>query len=253
MQINIKNQISQVLNNAADSLTDSSSTPVLDAEILLSFILKKNKEYLYTHGDKELSEKQIHLLSKFIRKRIDGYPIAYITGHKEFYGLDFIVTPDTLIPRPETEMMVEHLLDHLKQLTQNTTVIDVGTGTGCIPISIIKNLQTTNNKLKITAIDISMKALEVAKKNAKKHNLENDIEFIHGNLLEPILNTSRLKPQTSNLIITANLPYLTPKQIKNSPSIQKEPELALEAGDDGLKYYKKLFNQIKKITKIVNC
>ena len=211
----------------------------MDAEILLAHILKCSREYLITHSDKNLLNPKIRLFEKYIIRRIKGEPIAYITGHKEFYGLDFFVNKNVLVPRPETELMVEEVLEHVTHNTQHTTIIDIGTGSGCVIISLAKLLKF---EIRYLAIDISKSALTIARKNAKLHHVDKKIKFFYGDLLEPILNN--LKNHT---IITANLPYLTPTQIKNSLTIQKEPKLALAAGNDGLKYYHELFNQINSV------
>ncbi|MCK5415913.1 peptide chain release factor N(5)-glutamine methyltransferase [Candidatus Parcubacteria bacterium] len=273
-------EISQALQRNKQILTKTSNTPQIDAEVLLCFVLKKSKEFLYTYPEYELTEKEIKDYSDCIKKRLKNIPVAYITGFKKFYGRKFIVTNDTLVPRPETEMMVNHIVHNTQHATHNTqhvtnniTIIDVGTGSGCVIVSLAKELE---NDLRFIAIDISKKALEVARKNARKHGVGDVIEFYHGNLLEPLFSSSQIlsfRPallagrnhfksdnhsnfkgshhsafaplkMTKKIIITANLPYLTPKQIKNAPSIHNEPELALVAGNDGLKYYKELFKQI---------
>lgn len=231
------------------------SVPDLDAEILLSKTIKKSREYIFSHPEIKLSNYQKIKYFEFIKKRVKNIPISYITGKKEFYGLEFFVNKYTLIPRPETEMFVDHIIHNTKLIACNTTFLDIGTGTGCIPISIFKelekNLRFKNFDLRFFATDISKAALLVAKKNAKNHGVEGRIKFFHGNLLDPILESSTMNPK-SNIIITANLPYLTPEQVKNSPTIQAEPKLALIAGNDGLKYYRKLFKQINELLQNTN-
>ena len=226
----------------------------LEADILLAHILKKSREYLFTYPDKKLNKTQFTKLNSLITRRIKGESIAYLTNHKEFYGLDFYVNKNVLVPRPETEVLItnyESLITNYSKNKKSVTTIDVGTGSGCIITTIAKRFNSKfkiqNSKFKLIAIDISKKVLQIAKKNAKLHKIEKNIKFIHGNLLKPILENSSFVIRNSSLVIIANLPYLTPTQIKNSPSIQKEPKLALVAGNDGLKYYKKLFSQIKKL------
>ena len=229
----------------------------MDAEILLARILKCSREYLITHFDKNLNNQKIKLFEKYISRRVKGEPIAYITGHKEFYGLDFFVNKNVLVPRPETELMVDEVLKHVTHSTQHTTIIDIGTGSGCIIITLAKKLKELSSEtselssFNFFATDISSKALYIAKKNAKSRGVNKNIKFLCGNLLEPILNNPKNLKHLNNpqnpIIITANLPYLTPAQIKNSPTIQKEPKLALTASNDGLKYYRELFNQINSI------
>jgi len=219
----------------------------LDVELILAYFLKKTREFVLAHPEYKITRLQEKKIKKLISRRVKGLPIAYLTGHKEFYGLNFKVNKNVLIPRPETELMVEEALKLIVHNSQPTTLIDVGTGSGCIIITILKKLLTFNFQLStfnFLAIDISEKTLAVAKKNAKLHSVNKQIKFLPGNLLNPLFKNSKLKIKNSKILILANLPYLTPAQIKNSPSIKHEPKLALKAGPDGLKYYKKLFQQI---------
>ena len=241
-----------------------------DAELIIAHVLGKPREFILVHGEQEIKETIKQKIKRLLDKRACGIPLAYLTGHKEFCGLDFIVNKHTLIPRPDTELIVNLVLKELrtKNSELRTTIVDVGTGSGCIPISILKNLDKTRTNelsfdernsfsthfvtpIKTHAIDISKPALSVARKNAKKHHTK--IKFLHGNLFSPISyllssKTHNLKPKTHNFIITANLPYLTPQQFKKEPSIQHEPKSALVAGPDGLKYYRQLLKQIQRLT-----
>lgn len=216
----------------------------LDADLLLSFTLKKTREYFMIHEDGIVSDAARKKFNKLVKKRKTGWPLAYITGHKEFFGLDFLVNKHTLIPRPDTEILVEEVIKTIdnKQLTNNKlALIDVGTGTNCIPIAIIK--ASKHKSIKTFAIDISPSALAVAKKNAKKHKVK--IKLIHGNLLKP-LKHQNIKT-FKQIIITANLPYLTKEQYQSEKSIQHEPKSALVAKKEGLALYEKLLHQIKLI------
>jgi release factor glutamine methyltransferase len=221
-----------------------------DYSMLLARAIRKTKEYIFTHPEYKLSFLEQLRLKYYLYLRAKGLPIAYITKHKEFYGLDFFVNKHVLVPRPETEMIVDDVLcimeEVLKDEKNKILLIDVGTGSGCIPISIIKTLKLGN--IKTIAIDISHPALRIAEKNAKKHNVK--INFLHGNLLKPILkqwNNGAMK-QWSDIIITANLPYLTATQFNSSQSIQREPCLALIADNiNGLTLYEKLLEQIKQM------
>jgi len=191
--------------------------------------------------------------------------MAYILGHKEFYGLDFKVTKDTLIPRPETEHLVEVVTGNLKLVNRKknnkVTILDIGTGSGNIIISVAKELK--NSKLPFTnyqllATDISKKALRVARHNAKKHNVNEQIKFLKGSLLSPILNTKylprRQAGKTQNAIIVANLPYLSQKIYEGTmPDVKNfEPRSALLSENNGLAHYEKLFNQIRKLLLFVD-
>ncbi|MBU1663184.1 peptide chain release factor N(5)-glutamine methyltransferase [Patescibacteria group bacterium] len=269
--------ISESLKFAAAKLNAGCiDIPHLEAEILLSKTLKKSREFILTHGERKLAKFQIANYKLLIKKRLKRIPVAYLTNEKEFYGLKFKVNKSVLIPRPETELIVEEALTlatHCSQLAtrnsqpatrnpqlatrnsllvahnpQPVTLIDVGTGSGCIIIALAKQLLTRhkiqNIKYKLFGIDISKKALIVAKQNAKIHNVNKKIKFIIGNLLEPIINNPKYKIQNTKYIILANLPYLTQTQIKNSPTIKHEPNLALSGGKNGLRLYKKLLEQI---------
>lgn len=254
-------QISQVLNKGLKLLKkNGSENPHLDAELILAAVLKKPREFLFAHPEHELSALQNKKFEMLIKKRLTGVPVAYLIGHKSFYGLDFIVNKDTLVPRPETEIMVDLVTPQSRFAATGqahndntkTIIADIGTGSGCIIISTAKKLISRHPKLgsfNFLATDISPEALAIARKNAKIHGVDKRIKFFRGNLLEPIIKSRHIKP-TARIIITANLPYLTPAQIKNSPSIKHEPKLALSAGPDGLKYYRRLFSQIRQMSKV---
>jgi len=224
-------------------LAQKNNLPILDAELIIAHVLKKPREFVLAHPEQNTTYTQQNTINKLIKKRVQGIPLAYLTGHKEFYGLDFIVNKYTLIPRPDTELMVSLVLDEIERLKDSKIImIDVGTGTGCIPISIIQSLN--HSIFKSFAIDISKPALSVARRNAKLHNVK--IKFLHGDLLSPILNSSFIN-HYSSIIITANLPYLTPQQFKSESSIQHEPKSALVAGKNGHELYEKLFKQIRQL------
>jgi release factor glutamine methyltransferase len=229
---------------------DNNKIDQLDRELLLSLVLQKSREYVISHPEINLSLFQKIKLKSFIKKRKRGVPLAYITGHKEFFGLDFLVNKHTLIPRPDTELMVELAIEKINKPTpidnRQLVLVDVGTGSGCIPIAILKNLNTEKIKnLRVHATDISKSALNVAKKNAERHQI--DIQFLHGNLLTPLIKNYPTSPISYQYIITANLPYLTQAQFDAEPSIQHEPHSALVADNDGLYLYEKLFQQIKQL------
>ena len=241
--------INQALNSAIQKLQKNKiPTPHLDAEILLSHILKKPREYILAHPEKKLTKSHVTRYALCVTRKIKGKPVAYITGHKQFYGLNFYIDKNVLIPRPETELMIEEAL-RITHNMKRVTIIDVGAGSGCIIITLAKNLKSKFQILnfKFLATDISKSALTIARKNAKLHHVDKKIKFLHGNLLEPIIKSKNFSLLTSHFLLLANLPYLTPIQIKNSPSIKHEPKLALSAGKDGLKYYRQLFKQIKKL------
>ena len=228
--------IKQVVKTYSQKLKSKSSSPILDIELLLTKTLNKPKEYLYEYPEKNLTTKQISNFKKLFNRRNKGEPIAYILGHKEFYGLTLKVNKNVLIPRPETEMLVEEVIKFSKR-HKPLAICDIGVGSGAIIITLAKTL-----KGKFYATEISNKALTVAKQNAKKHKVK--IKFLKGNLLEPIKN-KKID------IITANLPYLDEKKENLLPSsdtigLKFEPKIAWDGGKDGLKYFRYFFEQIKK-------
>jgi len=235
-------QINEMLRQSAKILEKYSPDSFdLEAEILLAFVLKKDKEYLLANPEEKIYFWQDFIFQRLIKKRLTGYSSAVLTGHKWFYGLDFIVNKNVLVPRPETELIVDEILKNIRNTKYEipNTIIDVGTGSGCIIISLNKFLK--DGDINFYGLDISKKALTVAKKNAEKNGVGGCIKFLHSDLLDKLGKNIFNEPA----IITVNLPYLTPEQVKNSPSIQKEPKLALLAGTDGLDCYRRLFAQIK--------
>lgn len=218
----------------------------IEAEALLENLLNKTKEDLLKSLEQPLKKNLSEKYQKIISKRAKGYPFFYLLGQREFFKYSFLVKPKVLIPRPETEILVETAIEDLKEFKNffsKINIIDIGTGTGCIIISIFKELENFSFKEKFIfhGIDISKKAVKLALKNAQRLNA-NSINFWHGNLLKP------LKDNSNYYFIVANLPYIKNEDYKKlPPEIQKfEPKKALWAGSDGLLYYKKLFNQIKK-------
>jgi release factor glutamine methyltransferase len=233
----------------------NSPLPPKEIEILLSFLLDKNRESLLAHPEIEISQALYKKFKKLEKKRLNGWSIAVLIGQKEFYGLNFKVDKNVLVPRPETELMIEEILKLNKNNESNLNLIDVGTGSGAIIITcaqIFKNLSPVQyKKTNFWAIDISNLALRVAKQNAKLNYQGEKIKFVHGNLLTPLNKKLKFNWLSGEkFIIAANLPYLTPQQIKFAPSIKKEPRLALVAGRDGLKYYQALFKQLKTLNSV---
>ncbi len=203
-----------------------------ELDLLLALALHKNKEYLYKNPEKILSASTLRAFDKYLQLRLRHWPVAYLQGYKYFYGRRFFVNKKVLVPRPETEILVDQALNFLKNKT-NQNVLEIGTGSGCIVTAIAKNAPDNN----YLASDISTSALKVAKTNARKNGLKNNIKFLKSDLFSKI-------PAEKFDLILANLPYLTSKQMAE-PSIKKEPPSALAAGADGLKYYQQFFTQVK--------
>ena len=211
---------------------------ILDSEILLSKTLNKSKEEILVNLNKNINEKEILLFKEYLKRRIKNEPIAYILEEKEFWSKKFKVSKDTLIPRPETELLVDKLLKIYRG--KKISILDIGTGSGCIIISLISEL----NKSIGTGIDISKKAILIAKKNATKYNLSNKIKFLNKSFED-------LVDKKYDLIVS-NPPYIERKDIKNlSDDIKKfEPIMALDGGNDGLDVIKKVIYKSKYILKI---
>ncbi len=208
-------------------------TPRLDAEILLSYGLNFSRVELYTHYDYKLNKKELKMIKKLVERRVSREPIAYITGIKEFYGLEFKVSKDVLIPRPETELLVETIL---KFNFKNASLLDIGTGSGNIAITLKK----FNSSLNVTAIDISLPALQIAKYNAEKIIPNLPITFIHSDLFDNI--------NAKYDIIVSNPPYI-PSQIIATlmPDVRNyEPISALDGGIDGMQFYKRIIPSAPK-------
>lgn len=240
--------LAQSLKLAAAKLTASglTDTPRFEAEILLAQIIKKPLEFIMAHEEKKLTARQISSFKFKISGRLKGLPLAYLTGQKEFYGLNFKVNKNVLIPRPETELMVEEAL-RITHNTQHATIVDVGAGSGCIIITLAKLLESGIRNYELWGIDISKKALIIAKQNARAHGVYKNIKFLKGNLLTPLIHNSLFIIHNS-LIILANLPYGW-KEWKNNSSadtigLKFEPPIALYTGKNGLELYEKLFKKI---------
>tara|TARA_A100001015_G_scaffold309688_1_gene409594 strand:- start:5395 stop:6231 length:837 start_codon:yes stop_codon:yes gene_type:complete len=229
--------ILEFVHQATKKLTVSNvPTARLDSLILLEDALGKDRSWLLAHPTHLVSAAKLESLVAQIERRANHEPLAYIRGRGEFYGREFLVTADTLQPRPETETMIELLLEQAKSRKLKVeSIVDVGTGSGCIAITA--KLEKPN--LNVVATDISEACLKVAKMNAKK--LGADIQFYRGDLLVPLPITSHQSPIT----ILANLPYVPDSHTINQAAMH-EPKLAIFGGDDGLDYYRQLFDQIKE-------
>ncbi len=211
---------------------------LLDAELLLSKTLKKSREEVLINYDQNIEKKSILEFKKYLTRRSRNEPVAYILGEKEFWSKKFKINKNTLIPRPETELLVEYLLKKFKG--KKLSILDIGTGSGCIIISLLNNLKHSNG----LGIDVSKKAIEIAKKNSSYHKLQNKLKLINKNL-NGILN------RKFDLIVS-NPPYIMSKELKNlSEDIKRyEPIIALDGGNDGLDLIRKVIYKSKNILKI---
>jgi release factor glutamine methyltransferase len=206
-------------------------SPRLESQLLLAHALKCKKPELYTRWDEPVFEEHRGRFRDLIKRRLEGCPIQYLIGHREFFLLEFEVTPAVLIPRPETELLVAESLKRIEKLA-SPHVLDVGTGSGCIAIAIAHR----HKNARVTAIDISAEALEVARRNAARHGVADRIRFLQGDLFAP------LEPNLRFDAVVSNPPYVSQPEWERLPAHIRdhEPRLALEAGPDGFAIFDRL-------------
>jgi release factor glutamine methyltransferase len=226
-------RIKEYLPWARAALKEVSETPQLDAEVLLAAVLQKPRSFVVARPEFMLSSEQKKQVGIFLRKRIERYPVAYILQKSEFYGLEFFVNADVLVPRPESEQVVEQAIRYLKA---GGTLVDIGTGSGAIAIATAKNATPA----KVIGLDISSKALAVARQNATIHQIE--IEFLQSNLLHEVAAMFAELPKP--IVLTVNLPYVPNNE--RHPSVRREPESAIYSGADGLEHYRRFFVELEK-------
>lgn len=230
--------VGRALVSAAQRLTGAGcENPRLDAQVLLAHVLGTDRTWLFAHHDHPLTEDQAEAFTELVVRRIHREPVAYLLGRKEFYGLDFAVDERVLIPRPETEMLVDFLLAHVQADKKRTFVVaDVGTGSGAIAVTTAALAPNTH----IYALDISPDALAVAEENGRRLAPKARLHFQQSDLLDAL-------PEAADVIV-ANLPYVTDGEYPQlAPEIrQYEPQLALTAGDKGLDVIKRLLGQVRK-------
>lgn len=222
--------IKEALNQAVIMLKNENiEAPKNKARMLLQATLKKSREYLMIYDTKEITPKEREQYIRNVKRLIAGEPLQYITGRQEFMKLNFLVTKDVLIPRPDTEILVEEVIKIANNL-KNPVILDLCTGSGAIAVSLAKYIKNTQ----IYAIDISSKAIEIAKKNAEFNGVKNNIELIESNLF------SKIKDLKFDIIVS-NPPYIETDTIKLlARDVQNEPKLALDGGKDGLDFYRKI-------------
>ena len=222
--------IKELLNQAVIMLKNENiDAPKNKARMLLQATLKKSRENLMIYDNKEVENIDRDRYIKNVKRLILGEPLQYITGIQEFMKLNFLVTKDVLIPRPDTEILVEEVIRKAENIS-NPVILDLCTGSGAIAVSLAKYIKNVH----ICAIDISSKALEIAKKNAELNGVKNNIEFIESNLFD------KIKERKFDIIVS-NPPYIETETIKTlSKDVQSEPKIALDGGKDGLDFYRKI-------------
>ncbi|MBN1876180.1 MAG: peptide chain release factor N(5)-glutamine methyltransferase [Anaerolineae bacterium] len=232
------NTIRAALTYTITQLHGVTDRPQLEAEILLACLLERERTYLLAHPEAVLTTAQAQTYQMWVMRRAMGEPLPYITGFIEFFELTFAVTPDVLIPRPETELLVEEALAWMQANTlfPNGTwsAVDVGTGSGCIAVALAVHAP----RLRIYAVDSSSAALEIARANAQQHNVAEHVIFLEGDLLTPLMGPVDL--------IISNPPYIAEVAWDDLPlSVRQEPCNALLAGQDGLDVIRRLLLQAR--------
>lgn len=223
-----------LLSEITDRIASHTDTPALDASVLIAHIIAKTRTWVMAHPELRLTTEQQKQLDDSLTRLDRGESFPYVLGQWEFFGMEFDITPDVLIPRPETELLVEKAIAWLTESPVRRTVADVGTGSGVIAISIAVNMPDTH----ILATDISHKALAVARNNAIKFDVLHRVDFMQCDLLPghiPSLSTERHFD-----LICANLPYIPTETLHSLPIYQREPTLALDGGEDGLELIRRL-------------
>jgi len=215
----------------------------LDAEVLMADLLDMERINLYVKYDYPLKNVEIDNYRERIKKRAQRIPVAYITEKKEFMSLEFKVKEGVLIPRPDTENLVEAVIEYCrKEELQSPQIIDVGTGSGAIAVSLAHYLEDA----KVVGVDLSTEALKVARQNMDEHELSERMSILKSDLLKEFIK----REITGIDIIVSNPPYISKSEMeKLPPEVKKEPKTALAAGEDGLAYYKKLIPQAEKVLK----
>lgn len=230
-------KISEVLQKGFFILKEKNiEFPKLKSRLLMEYLLDKNSQYIIVNDMKELNEEDEKKYFEYINKLVEGYPIEYITNKKEFMKMNFYVNENVLIPRQDTEILVEEVIEIAKRINAKK-ILDLCTGSGAIAISLAKYLPETD----IYAIDISSEALEVAQKNANINNVK--VNFINSDIFE------NLKEKEFDIIVS-NPPYIKTEVCESlNKEVKKEPLIALDGGNDGLYFYKKIIEQCDKYLK----
>lgn len=229
--------IAEILNKTAEYLGERGlDNPRLNAELMLGHVLGLKRIGLYLNHDRPLRDQELSDFRALVRRRLDGCPVQYLMGETEFFSLSFQVSPAALIPRPETEILVETVLKCLKPLSPPLKVADLGTGSGVIAVSLASHLPGVY----LYAVDRSSDALELARKNATKHGVADRIRFFQGDLFEPLRGKGR-----SFAALVSNPPYVSSGQLESLPREIRlyEPLLALDGGPDGMEVIRRLVAQ----------
>jgi release factor glutamine methyltransferase len=206
----------------------------LEAELLLTNVLSVPRHRIYAFQEQELTPKETELLASLLERRLTREPLAYILGHKEMYGVDLAIGPGVMVPRPETELLVERclFLGMVRMEEGDLVIAEPGTGSGGISINLAMHLPVA----RVYATDLSTEALKIAEINVRMHNVQDRVTLLHGDLLDPVTEPVDL--------VVANLPYIPSDRIATlQPEVQREPREALDGGPDGLDVIRRLLRQ----------
>ncbi|HLG25939.1 MAG TPA: peptide chain release factor N(5)-glutamine methyltransferase [Candidatus Gracilibacteria bacterium] len=236
--------ISELLQESKLKLGDQ-EPDFLGVELLIAYVLGRDREYLVAHGDERFSEDALVTFQELFGRFYAGEPVAYLINRKEFYGLDFFVDKRVLVPRPETELLVDKVLDFVRSANGGSAtgsgaaalkILDIGTGSGCIAVALAKNI----TEARITAVDVSVDALQVAKLNAERHDVADRVSFLESDLLAGVEGVFD--------VVVANLPYIGEERHRyiSREAYEYEPHVALFGGSDGLRLYAALFEQLSR-------
>ena len=211
----------------------------IEAQVLLRYALGLDRATFHTSPERELSDEDAEGFERMVERRIEGEPLSYITGHREFYGLDFVVTPDVLVPRHETEFLVEAVLEYARSRGDHAlTIADIGTGSGCIAVALGHHLPNAT----VYATDMSHEALRVADENVRKHGLQGRVHLRQGDLFGALDGPVD--------VVASNPPYLSTDEAGDlPPDVQREPSVALVAGQDGMDVLSRLIEGARKYVK----
>jgi len=215
----------------ASRQSSTPATPALEAQALLAHATGLERAFILAHPEQTLDDEQLTFLTRALKRLQSGEPLAYITGRREFYGLELAITPDVLVPRPETELLVEQAILWLRANPGRRRAADIGTGSGCIALALAHTLPD----LSLSAGDRSPAALQLAAANSRRYGLQERIHFVHSDLLEHM-------PGPFDLLC-ANLPYIPTATLQDLAVAQHEPHLALDGGPDGLRLIARLLAQ----------
>lgn len=232
--------VASLLEEISGQLRAVTDTPDLDAQVLLAHLMGKPRTWLAAHPEARLSALELDSARREAARLAAGAPLPHILGRWEFFGLDFEVTPDVLIPRPETELLAEQAILWLQSRPvtnlSSLRAADVGTGSGCIAVALAKHVPDA----RVLATDLSLPALQVARRNAHKHGVAARVDFVQCDLLPP--RPSPLPTESHFDVICANLPYIPTATMRSLPIYGREPTLALDGGEDGLDLYRRLLD-----------